>query len=447
MAKRIIIVGGVGGGATAAAQIRRQDQDAEIIVFDKGEHIAFSNCGIPYYIGNVIDNREDILVETDTFTKNYSVTVHTNTEVTAIDRSAKRVQYNNKEGIYSTSYDKLILSPGASAIIPNMEEVNQERVFTLHTIPDMDQIHAFIKNNKPKHVAVVGAGFIGLEMVENLHAIGLDCTLINRSAHIMKLVDKDVAESIEDHLKAKGVHLILNDGLTSFSNAGKTLWLNSGKSIEADMTILALGIRPETVLAANASLELGKKEAIKVNEYMQTNDPDIYALGDAVEIEDFLTDTPRLVALAGPAHRQAYVIASHLQGKNIPYQGALGSAILKIFDLSVAATGHTTASLEKLSYKFKQVTLNTYDRAGYYPGSEKILLKILFNPDNGVIYGAQGVGSAGVDKRIAVLTTAIKGKLTVADLSELELAYAPPYSRPKDPVNILGYKASAIMDI
>lgn len=446
MANKIIIVGGVGGGATVAAQIRRQDQEAEIIVFDKGEHIAFSNCGIPYYIGNVVDNREDILVETDAFAKKYDVTVQTNTEVTAIHRSAKQIQYKSKEGVYSAPYDKLILSPGASAIIPNMRNVNQERVFALHTIPDMDHIHKFIKKSKPKHVAVVGAGFIGLEMVENLHAIGLDCTLINRSEHIMKMVDVDVAENIEDHLKAKGVHVVLNDGLASFTNEGKTLWLNSGASIEADMTILALGIRPETSLAANASLDLGKKEAITVNEYMQTNDPDIYALGDAVEVKDFLTDTPKHVALAGPAHRQAYVIASHLQGINIPYKGALGSAILKVFDLTVAATGHTTASLGKLGRKFKQVVLETYDHAGYYPGSGKMFLKVLFDPDNGVIYGAQGAGSAGVDKRIAVLTTAIKGKLTVADLSELELAYAPPYSRPKDPVNILGYKAAAVLD-
>lgn len=446
MTRKIVIVGGVGGGATVAAQIRRQDKDSQVILFDKGNHIAFSNCGMPYYIGEVVRNRDDLLVETDAFAKKYGVTVHANTEVIAIHRSKKQIQYKNNDGVYTENYDKIILSPGATANVPDFKGLNKERTFTLHTIPDMDNINTFIREKKAKHVAVVGAGFIGLEIVENLKAIGLECTVINRSEQVMKLVDQDMATWIADHLKAKGIRVIVNDGLASFTNDGKTVHLTSGKSIHADMTILAVGIKPKTDLAADASLTLGNNGAITVNAYMQTNDPDIYALGDAIETNDLLTNQPRYAALAWPAHRQAFIIASHLQGTNIPYNGTLGSAVLKVFDLTVAATGHTTASLENLDYSFKEVRLDTYSHAGYYPGSEKLALKILFNAIDGTIYGAQGVGLAGVDKRLAVLSTAIKGNLTVADLPELELAYAPPYSSPKDPVNIIGYKASAMLN-
>jgi len=446
MTQKIIIVGGVGGGATVAAQIRRQDKTSEVILFDKGKHISFSNCGMPYYIGKVVENREDLLVKAENFAEKYGVTVRPNSEVTAINRSEKQIQYKNYDGVHTETYDKLILSPGADPIVPDIAGLNTDRTFTLHTIPDMDNIHTFIRENKPKHVAVIGAGFIGLEMVENLRAIGLDCTIIDRSNQVMKLVDKDMANLIEAHLTAKDVHVILNDGLDSFSNDGKALHLTSGKTVQADMTILAVGIKPKSTLAADASLALGNKEAITVNEYMQTSDSDIYALGDAVETKDFLTDSNRYAALAWPAHRQAFIIASHLQKSKIPYHGTLGSAILKVFDLTVAATGHTTSSLEDLGYSFKEVTLDTYSHAGYYPGSEKLSLKILFDSKNGTIYGSQGVGLAGVDKRLAVLTTAIKGKLTVADLPELELAYAPPYSSPKDPVNIIGYKAVAMLE-
>jgi len=446
MTQKIIIVGGVGGDATVAAQIRRQDRTSEVILFDKGNHISFSNCGMPYYIGEVVENREDLLVEAEAFAEKYGVIVRTNAEVTAIHRSKKQIQYKDHDGVHTETYDKLILSPGADPIVPVISGLNTDRTFTLHTIPDMDNIYTFIQNNKPKHVAVIGAGFIGLEMVENLRAIGLDCTIIDRSEQVMKLVDKDMANLIETHLTAKGVHVILNNGLDSFSNDGKTLHLTSGKTVQADMTILAVGIKPKSALAVGASLALGNKEAITVNEYMQTSDPNIYALGDAVETKDFLTDSNRYAALAWPAHRQAFVIASHLQKIKIPYRGTLGSAILKAFDLTVAATGHTTSSLENLGYSFKEVTLDTYSHAGYYPGSEKLSLKILFDSKNGTIYGAQGVGLAGVDKRLAVLTTAIKGKLTVADLPELQMAYAPPYSSPEDPVNIIGYKAVAMLE-
>lgn len=445
MTQRILIVGGVGGGATVAAQIRRNNKQAKIIIFDKGDYISFSNCGMPYYIGEVVADRSDILIPTDQFMNKYDVDIRTNSEVISINRAANHIQYKNKSGTHQEAYDQLILSPGAQAIIPDFPGLDGNRTFALHTIPDMDDIYTFIKINKPKTAAIVGAGFIGMEVLENLHAHGIQCTVIDRSKQVMKIVDEDLAATIQDHLKEKSVEVILEEGLDHFTNNGKTLVLQSGKNVDADMTILALGIKPNTALAIKASLELGKTGAIKVNDFMQTNDPAIYALGDVTETKDFLTETPRHIALAWPAHRQAFIIASHLNGEKIPYNGTLGSAILKIFDLTVSATGLTSASLQKMGLLFKVATLTSYSHAKYFPGAEKLWMKVLFNGKDGTIYGAQVVGYDGVDKRLAVFATAIKARLTVADLPELELAYAPPYSNSKDPVNILGYKASAML--
>lgn len=446
MTQKILIVGGVGGGATVAAQIRRNDKESEIIIFDKGDHIAFSNCGMPYYIGEIVEDRDEILFPTKKFIEKYNVDVRTNAEVISINRSVKKIQYTDESGTHDESYQKLILSPGAEAVTPDFPGLDKKRTFTLHTIPDMDKIYAFIKDNKPKTVAIVGAGFIGMEVVENLHALGLQCTVIDRSKQVMKIVDEDMAAIIQDHLKEKDVELILEEGLDRFTNNGKTLVLQSGKSVDADMTILALGIKPNTKLATDASLELGETKAIITNEFMQTTDPAIYALGDAVETKDFSTGSPRHVALAWPAHRQAFIIAIHLNGGEIPNKGIIGSAILKIFDLTAGATGLTSTLLKQMGRTFKEATLQAHSHAGYYPGSEKIWLKILFDGQTGTIYGAHVVGYDGVDKRLAVLATAMKGKLSVADLPELELAYAPPYSNSKDPVNILGYKASAMLE-
>lgn len=440
MENKTVIVGGVGGGATVAAQIRRMDPDSEIVLFDKGKHIAFSNCGMPYYIGGVVQNRDDLLKDSGEFAKKYKVDLHINSEVIHINRTEKQITYRAKNYDYRESYDTLILSPGAHASEPNLEGLNKEVTFTLHTIPDMDEIHSFISKNKPKTCAIIGAGFVGLEMVENLTRLDLDCTVIDRSEQVMKHVDPDMASVIQDHIQAKEVNLILNDGVKSFTNAGKTLYLTSGKTIQADITILAAGIKPNTKLAKEANLQIGDTEAITVNEFMQTNDPDIFALGDAIETPDYLTKTPRHVALAGPAHRQAFIIASFLQGKKISYAGTLGSAIFKVFDLSVGATGHNAASLDGLAIKYQEVTHVALSHAGYYPGAEKITIKVLFDSHTLVILGAQIIGAEGVDKRLAVLATAIKGGLTVMDLAELELAYSPPYSSPKDPINIVGYK-------
>ncbi|WP_087975175.1 CoA-disulfide reductase [Oceanobacillus rekensis] len=441
MSQKIIIVGGVGGGATVAAQLRRMDKDSEILLFDKCGYISFANCGMPYHIGGTVEERDTLLYPTRKFSDKYDVHIHTNSEVISINRSKKTIQYMVDGTVNEESFDKLILSPGASPIAPNVKGIDNSRTFTLRTIEDMDQINAFIKQAKPTNTTIIGAGFIGLEMLENLHQLGLKCTIVDRSQQVIKNVDEDMAEVIENHLKEKGVDVILNDGLEGFDHDGKTLILDSGKQIETDMTILAIGITPNTKLATDASLELGTTGAIAVNEYMQTTDPDIYALGDAVEVRDFLTGSPKRIALAWPAHRQAYIISSHLFGNPVPYQGNLGSSILKIFDLTVAATGHNSNSLKDEGILFKHTLLSTYSHAAYYPGSKKIWIKVFFNGDSGLLYGANVIGYEGVDKRMAVLATAIKGKLTVTDLPELELGYSPVYSSSKDPINVVGYKA------
>ncbi|GAB3042783.1 CoA-disulfide reductase [Virgibacillus ainsalahensis] len=445
MAQKILIVGGVGGGATVAAQIRRNDKKSEITIFDKGEHISFSNCGMPYYIGGIVEERDNILVSTDKFREKYNVHIRTNAEVVSIDRTTKQITYKDQTGNHNQSYDKLILSPGASAVVPEVEGKDKACIFTLHTIPDMDKIYRYIKESKPKTAAIIGGGFIGLEMVENLHALGIDCTIIDRSEQVMKVVSEDMAEVIGDHLKEKGVQLLLEDGLSGYSDQGKTVQFASGNSIQADMTIMATGVRPNIDLASSASLKIGKTGAIAVNEYMQTNDPDIYALGDAVETKDLITGKPRHIALAGPAHRQAFVIASHLNNEMVPYKGIIGTSIMKLFDLTIGATGHNKNTLNEAGIRFKEAVLHSYSHAKYYPGSGKLWIRILFDEKTGILYGANVVGFDGVDKRLGVLATAIKAKLTTAELEEVELGYAPPYSSPKDPINIIGYKASSML--
>src|SRR5699024_7635072 len=309
-----------------------------------------------------------------------------------------------------------------------------------------DAIERFIDTETPRTCAIIGAGFIGLEMLENLEERGINCTIIDHSEQVMKLVDKDMADIIEDHLETKGVQLLLDDGLASFSNNGTTLHLTSGKSLQADMTLMAVGIQPNVKLAADSALEIGETGAIKVNDYMQTNDPDIYALGDAAQTNDLLTGTPRHVALAGPAHRQAFLIAQHLKAGDTASQGVRGCAIFQVFDLSGGATGLNKAVLNILRLRYKEAVHETRSHAGYYPGAEKICLKVLCDATDGRLYGAQAVGREGVDKRLAVMATAMKANMTVHDLPELELGYAPPYSSPKDPINVLGYKAESMLE-
>ncbi|WP_121640427.1 CoA-disulfide reductase [Virgibacillus sp. Bac330] len=445
MAQKILIVGGVGGGATVAAQIRRNNQDAVIMLFEKGEYVAFSNCGMPYYLGGTVQDRDQILFSTEQFAEKYSVNVRTKAEVTAIQRNEKTVTYMADGQENTENYDKLILSPGATAIMPSIPGLNKARTFSLHTIPDMDKIAKYMQEQQPKTAAIVGGGFIGLEMLENLYEQGITCTLIDRSEQVMNPVDSDMAALVHSYIKEKNINLVLHDGLKKFTNDGRTLHLESGKTVEADLTIMAVGIKPHTQLASNANLSIGETGAIKVNHFMQTEDPSIYALGDAVETTDEITGAAKMIALAWPAHRQAFIIASHLNNEHIPYQGTIGSSILRLFDMTIGATGANRNSLTANGMSFKETTIETLSNASYFPSADKLWIKVLFDAKNGQIYGGQVVGYAGADKRLAILSTAIKGKLTVFDLQELELAYAPPYSSPKDPVNILGYKAASML--
>ncbi|WP_080873775.1 CoA-disulfide reductase [Oceanobacillus timonensis] len=440
MINKIVIVGGVGGGATVAAQIRRYDTDSEIYIIERNGYISFANCGMPYYLGGTITDRDRVIYSENDFREKYHVSIETYARVTHIEPEKKTLFFEKNNKPYEMDYDTLILSPGARAVMPELDGIGYN-TFTLRTVEDMDQIEAFITDQKPESAAIIGGGFVGLEMLENLHQRGLQCSLVDHSEHVMSRLDDDMASLVDNHIQENGVTLYLNDRLESYSDHGTTLHLQSGKTIQADMTLMAVGITPNIELAENAGLELGETGAIKVNEAMQTSDPSIYALGDAVEEVDFITKKPAHVALAWPAHRQAFVIAAHLNGENIQREGILGSSIFRIFDYTVAITGQNRKALEALDIPFEAVMSKGFSHAGYYPGSEKLWMKIVFDPESGQLLGGSVIGPKGADKRMAVLATAIKGKLTVEDLTDLELGYNPIYSGSKDALNILGYKA------
>lgn len=450
MSKKIIIVGGVAGGASAAARLRRLDESSTIIMVERGEHISFANCGLPYYIGETIKERGKLMVQTvEGMSKRFNLDIRNLSEVVSIQRDTKSVAIKNLSTgeIYTESYDYLILSPGAKPIIPNIAGLNEaEHVFTIRNIPDTDQIKHYVDTHKPAQAVIVGGGFIGLEMAENLADRGIKVTLIEMANQVMAPLDYEMASIVQTHLKEKGITLILEDGVESFADQGKTIELSSGTKVSTDMTILSIGVKPENKLAVNAGLDIGERGGIKVNEYMQTNDESIYAIGDGVMVTDYIHQKPAMIPLAGPANRQGRLVADHIYGKNVSYKGTLGTSIAKVFDLTVAATGSNEKRLKQLGLPYQAVHIHPSSHAGYYPGAYPISLKLLFNPENGRIYGAQAVGKDGVDKRIDVIATAIKGNLDVYDLTELELSYAPPYSSAKDPVNYAGYVASNIMD-
>ncbi|WP_217589747.1 FAD-dependent oxidoreductase [Lentibacillus saliphilus] len=445
MAHTIVIVGAIAGGATTAAQLRRMNDSYRIIMIDQNDAVAVSTCGLPYYVGNVIGDRDELYMDAEQFSKTYDVDVWTNTEVIDIQSEDRTITYQSSDGTETLSYDKLVLSPGASAVVPELPGLNEARTFTLHDLHDMDRIKQYIHKENPEHAVIVGAGFVGLETAENLVAAGINCTLIDRSASVLKLVDPDMGNLIQAHLEEKGIHVILEDGVASFSDKGQTIHLNSGHHIKTDMTILAVGIKPNTKLAQQAGLTIGTTGAIQTNAFMQTNDRNIYAIGDAVETTDAKTGTPRHVALAALAHRQAYIVACHIAEQPVQYNGTIGTAILKIFDIDAGAAGLNSAALDTLNKPYVTATLDARSHAGYYPGAEPLSIKIIFDASDGTLYGGQVVGRDGVDKRLAVLATAIKGNMTVTDLTELELGYAPPFSAPKDPLNIIGYKAQAML--
>lgn len=449
MSKKIVIVGGVAGGATAAARLRRLDETAEIIMFEKGEYISFANCGLPYYIGGAIEERSKLLLQTvEGMSHKFNMDIRNLSEVTKINRQEKTVTIKNlrTNEEYKESYDTLILSPGAKPIRPAIPGIDEaSNVFTLRNIPDTDKIKSYVETNAIKRAVVVGGGFIGVEMVENLWDLGIEVSLVEMGNQIMAPVDYEMAGILHDHMRAKGVNLVLEDGVKAFQQNGSRVVLNSGKELETDMIILAIGVTPESSLAKDAGLETGVRNTIVVNDTLQTSDESIYAIGDAIQVKDYINKQPTMIPLAWPANRQGRLVADHINGKEVSYKGTVGTSIAKVFDFTVASTGNNEKILTRLGIDYEVVHVHPISHAAYYPGATPIALKLIFNRE-GDILGAQAIGADGVDKRIDVIATAIQGGLTVFDLPDLELSYAPPYSSAKDPVNMAGYVASNILE-
>lgn len=439
---KVVIVGGVAGGASAAARLRRLDESAEIIMFERGEYISFANCGLPYYIGGEITKKSALTLQTpQSFNARFNVDVRVNSEVTSIDPKAKTVTVRSKDrGEYTESYDKLILSPGAAPIRPPMEGADNARVFTLRNIPDTIKIREYVEEEFPASAVVVGGGYIGVEMAENLKNAGVAVTIVELADHVIAPLDYDMACDVHRYLKEKGVGLILKNGVQAIKEEGGKLKLTlSDGEIETDMVIMAVGVRPDTALAKEAGLELNKRGAIVVNEHMLTSDPDIYAVGDAVEVTDFVTGEKAYIPLAGPANKQGRIAADNICGIPTTYKNTLGSAVLKIFDMTVATTGVNERAAKAAGLDYDKVYTYSNSHASYYPGSTGMSIKTLYEKGTGKILGAQIVGFDGVDKRCDVLATAIRAGMTAKDLTELELCYAPPFGSAKDPVNFVGY--------
>ncbi|EYE89037.1 CoA-disulfide reductase [Fervidicella metallireducens AeB] len=447
MSKKVLIVGGVAGGASAAARLRRLDEDAEIILFERGEYISFANCGLPYYVGGVITDRDNLLVQTVEGMKNrFNIDIRVKSEVTKIDREKKEVEVITDGKSYRESYDYLILSPGAAPFVPPIKGIDKTTFYTLRNMEDVDKIKARVVENKPKRAVVVGGGYVGVEMAENLRELDIDVTLVEAAEQIMGPLDIEMARILEKQLLDNGIKLILNDAVDSLEEEQKiVVSLKSGKKLESDILILAIGVRPENKLAKECGLAIGERGGIKVNEYMETSDPSIYAVGDAIEVKDFITGMDTLIPLAGPANKQGRIAADNISGRKVKYNGTQGTSIIKVFDLTGASTGNNEKMLKKSGIPYLKSYTHSGSHAGYYPGAFPMTIKLLFSPEDGKILGAQAVGRDGVDKRIDVIATAIRQGLTVYDLEELELAYAPPYSSAKDPVNMAGYTASNIL--
>ncbi|HZK02547.1 MAG TPA: FAD-dependent oxidoreductase [Anaerovoracaceae bacterium] len=450
MERKILIVGGVAGGATAAARLRRLDEHAKIILFERGEYISFANCGLPYFIGDVITDRKKLTLQTpESFKSRLDVDVRIRSEVTKINRDNKTVNVMDENGdIYQESYDYLILSPGSEPVIPPIEGANTEAVFTLRNIPDTYRIKNYVTEHKPKRAVVVGAGYIGIEMAENLHALGLDVSIVELSDHVIQPLDPDMASEVHMHINSKGVALYLNRGVTALrcNNGTYDVELSEGSPLKADMVIMAVGVKPETKLAKEAGLELGHRNTIVTDNHMKTSDPFIYAVGDAVEVVDFITGNKVFVPLASPANRQGRIAADNIAGIPSTYAGTLGTAILKAFDMTVAMTGSNERVLQAAGIDYEKSFTFSASNASYYPGAGFLTIKLLFEKPSGKILGSQITGYKGVDKRIDVLATAIKAGMTVQDLTNIELAYAPPFGSAKDPINMAGYVASNVLN-
>jgi len=446
--KKILVVGGVAGGATAAVRIRRLDENAEIIMFERDEYISFANCGLPYYIGDVIKERDKLLVQTpESMKARFNIDVRINSEVTSIDTIKKVVTVKSKtKGTYEESYDYLVLSPGAKSKKTDIEGISSKRVFTLRNIPDTDNIKAYVDKKDINSVVVIGGGYIGVEMAENLRERGLKVTLVQSPAHLMPPFDTDIVVGIEKELSDNGVKIILKDGAKAFKDTenGVEITLRSGLLLSADMVIFAVGVTPDTEFLKDSGIEFGPKGHIIVNDKMETSASNVFAVGDAIEIVDFVNQQKSAIPLAGPANKQGRIAADNIAGLGTTYKGTQGTSIIKVFGLTAASTGNNEKTLTRLNIPYKVIFVHPVSHASYYPDALSMTLKLIFN-EEGKILGAQGVGYDGVDKRIDIIATVIRLGGTVTDLTELELCYAPPYSSAKDPVNMAGYVAENLL--
>ena len=447
--QKILIVGGVAGGASAAARLRRLDESANIIMFEKDEYISFANCGLPYYIGGEITDQEALTLQTpDSFKARFNVDVRNFNEVTAITPETKTVTvYNHQlQKEYQESYDKLLLSMGAKPIKPNIPGINSNKVFTLRNIPDTYAIKEYVDTHKPKHAIVVGGGFIGIEMAENLHSTGINVTIVEMANQVISPIDYEMACEVHQHLISKGINLVLETELQAINEADNKLTVTlNNQTVDTDMVIMAIGVVPETKIVKNTEIATNSRGAIIVNDKMETSIKDIYAVGDAIEIKNFVTNKASYVPLAGPANKQGRIAADNICGFDRHYQGTQGSSILKVFDLTVASSGINEKTARELNLNYDKVYTYSANHAGYYPGAVNMSIKVLFDKSTGTILGAQIVGYDGVDKRMDVLAAAIRAKMTGFDLTELELCYAPPYGSAKDPVNMAGFVIENIL--
>lgn len=444
---KIVIVGGVAGGMSAATRLRRLKEDAEIVVFEKGPYVSFANCGLPYYLSGEISERENLLVQTpESLAARFQLDVRPNHEVTAVYPDEKKVEVLSDGKKWQESYDVLLLSPGAKPVRPAISGLAEAKnVYTVRNVPDIDMVMNALEE-QPKKAVVVGAGFIGLEMAENLKKRGLAVSIVELAPHVLPSLDEEMAVHIQNELIKQGVHVQTKRSVTAFEHGGKQLRLDDGTTIDSDLTILSVGVQPDSTLAKMAGLETGLRGGIVVNEHYQTSDPSIYAVGDAIVVKQQITGADALISLASPANRQGRQAADNIAGIVRNNRGSLGTSIVRVFDLAAASTGLTERMAQQANLPFSVVHVSGKDHASYYPEATDILLKLIFHPKTGEIYGAQGVGAKGVDKRIDSLVTAIKGQLTIFDLPELEFTYAPPFGSAKDPVNMLGYVAMNVAE-
>lgn len=455
MSKKILIIGGVAGGASAAARLRRLDETSEIIMFERGPYISYANCGLPYHIGNVIKERASLLLQTpEAMSSKYNIDVRVESEVISINRENKTVDVRKiKTGeTYTEDYDTLIISTGSSPLKPPIEGINSPGIFTLWTVPDTDKIKKFINETKPKNAVVIGGGFIGLEVAENLHHAGINVTVAEAMDQVMAPVDYEIAQLVQENMISNNVNLILGDGVSKFHNENGSviITLSSGRTLSADMVILSIGVRPNGQLAKDSGLEVNQRGGIIVDKYLKTSDPNIYAIGDVIEVEEYINKGKAMIALAGPANKQGRICANNIYGAQEEYKGTQGTSIAKVFDLTVASTGANEKTLVRMNMTegkdYHTATISQKSHAGYYPEASEMILKLIFSADGKKIYGAQIVGEDGVDKRIDTIAATIRLGGSIYDLKELELSYAPPYSSAKDPVNMLGFVAENIIE-